>query len=29
VARFQRVEFSYFRQISAVLATLTLFFGRS
>jgi putative ABC transport system permease protein len=27
VARFQRVEFSYFRQISAVLATLTLFFG--
>lgn len=27
VARFQRLEFSYFRQISAVLATLTLFFG--
>lgn len=27
VARFQQVEFSYFRQISAVLATLTLFFG--
>jgi len=27
VARFQRVEFSYFRQISAVLASLTLFFG--
>lgn len=27
VARFQRLEFSYFRQISAVLATLTSFFG--
>jgi putative ABC transport system permease protein len=25
--RFSRVEFSYFRQISAVLATVTLFFG--
>jgi putative ABC transport system permease protein len=27
VQRFSRVEFSYFRQISAVLATVTLFFG--
>jgi putative ABC transport system permease protein len=27
VARFSRVEFSYFRQISFVLATVTLFFG--
>jgi putative ABC transport system permease protein len=27
VARFARVEFSYFRQISTVLASLTLFFG--
>jgi putative ABC transport system permease protein len=27
VARFQQVEFSYFRQISFVLATITLFFG--
>lgn len=27
VARFQQVEFSYFRQISAVLATITMFFG--
>ncbi|MEO7276003.1 MAG: FtsX-like permease family protein [Vicinamibacterales bacterium] len=27
VERFSRVEFSYFRQISAVLATVTLFFG--
>jgi putative ABC transport system permease protein len=27
VARFQRLEFSYFRQISTVLATLTLFFA--
>jgi putative ABC transport system permease protein len=27
LARFQQVEFSYFRQISAVLAALTLFFG--
>lgn len=27
LARFQRLEFSYFRQISAVLASLTLFFG--
>ncbi len=27
VERFRRVEFSYFRQISAVLATVTLFFG--
>ena len=27
VARFQRVEFSYFRQISFVLATITMFFG--
>jgi len=27
VARFQQVEFSYFRQISVVLATITLFFG--
>ena len=27
IARFQQVEFSYFRQISAVLATITLFFG--
>jgi putative ABC transport system permease protein len=27
VARFARVEFSYFRQISSVLASLTLFFG--
>jgi ABC-type lipoprotein release transport system permease subunit len=27
VARFQQVEFSYFRQISAVLASITLFFG--
>lgn len=27
VARFQRLEFSYFRQISTVLATITLFFG--
>jgi ABC-type lipoprotein release transport system permease subunit len=27
VERFQRVEFSYFRQISFVLASITLFFG--
>jgi putative ABC transport system permease protein len=27
VARFERTDFSYFRQISAVLATVTLFFG--
>jgi putative ABC transport system permease protein len=27
VERFSRVEFSYFRQISVVLATVTLFFG--
>jgi ABC-type antimicrobial peptide transport system permease subunit len=27
VARFQQVEFSYFRQISFVLAAITLFFG--
>lgn len=27
IERFSRVEFSYFRQISAVLATVTLFFG--
>ena len=27
VERFSRVEFSYFRQISFVLATVTLFFG--
>jgi putative ABC transport system permease protein len=27
VERFSRVEFSYFRQISTVLATVTLFFG--
>ena len=27
VARFQRLQFSYFRQISAALATLTLLFG--
>jgi putative ABC transport system permease protein len=27
VERFTRVEFSYFRQISTVLATVTLFFG--
>jgi len=27
VARFQQVGFSYFRQISAVLSTITLFFG--
>src|SRR5262249_27426638 len=27
VERFSRVEFSYFRQISFVLATITLFFG--
>ena len=27
VERFNRVEFSYFRQISTVLATITLFFG--
>jgi putative ABC transport system permease protein len=27
VERFNRVEFSYFRQISVVLATVTLFFG--
>ncbi len=27
VERFSRVEFSYFRQISTVLATITLFFG--
>lgn len=27
VARFQQVGFSYFRQISAVLASITLFFG--
>jgi ABC-type lipoprotein release transport system permease subunit len=27
VARFQQVEFSYFRQISAVLSAITLFFG--
>jgi putative ABC transport system permease protein len=27
VERFNRVEFSYFRQISTVLATVTLFFG--
>jgi putative ABC transport system permease protein len=27
VERFSRVQFSYFRQISAVLATVTLFFG--
>jgi ABC-type lipoprotein release transport system permease subunit len=27
VERFQRVEFSYFRQISVVLASITLFFG--
>jgi ABC-type lipoprotein release transport system permease subunit len=27
VARFQEVEFSYFRQISIVLATITMFFG--
>ncbi len=27
VARFQEVEFSYFRQISFVLATITMFFG--
>ena len=27
VERFQQVEFSYFRQISAVLATITLFFA--
>ena len=27
VQRFSRVEFSYFRQISVVLATVTLFFG--
>jgi ABC-type lipoprotein release transport system permease subunit len=27
VEQFSRVEFSYFRQISAVLATVTLFFG--
>jgi ABC-type lipoprotein release transport system permease subunit len=27
VARFQQVEFSYFRQISIVLATITMFFG--
>jgi ABC-type lipoprotein release transport system permease subunit len=27
VDRFSRVEFSYFRQISTVLATITLFFG--
>jgi putative ABC transport system permease protein len=27
VERFSRVEFSYFRQISAVLVTVTLFFG--
>ena len=27
VSRFQQVEFSYFRQISIVLATITMFFG--
>jgi ABC-type lipoprotein release transport system permease subunit len=27
VARFQQVEFSYFRQISVVLAAITMFFG--
>jgi ABC-type lipoprotein release transport system permease subunit len=27
VARFQQMEFSYFRQISFVLATITMFFG--
>ena len=27
VAQFQQVEFSYFRQISVVLATITMFFG--
>jgi ABC-type lipoprotein release transport system permease subunit len=27
VARFERIEFSYFRQISVVLASITLFFG--
>jgi ABC-type lipoprotein release transport system permease subunit len=27
VARFQQVEFSYFRQISVVLSSITLFFG--
>lgn len=27
VARFQQVEFSYFRQISVVLASITMFFG--
>ena len=27
VSRFQQVEFSYFRQISFVLATITMFFG--
>ena len=27
IERFSRVEFSYFRQISAVLSTVTLFFG--
>ena len=27
IERFSRIEFSYFRQISAVLATVTLFFG--
>ncbi len=27
VERFSRVEFAYFRQISTVLATITLFFG--
>ena len=27
IERFSRVEFSYFRQISTVLATVTLFFG--
>ena len=27
VARFQQVEFSYFRQISVVLATITMLFG--
>jgi ABC-type lipoprotein release transport system permease subunit len=27
VARFEQVEFSYFRQISFVLATITMFFG--
>jgi putative ABC transport system permease protein len=27
VARFQQVEFSYFRQISFVLASITMFFG--